>query len=170
MIKSITAQEVYHHQDKYLIIDVREQGEYVAASIEGAILLPLGEISASKIPETSKTIVVHCRSGKRSEMAILRLLKEDPSLQLLNMIGGILSWQAHGYPTAKGKKQPFSLTRQTHIIVGCLSLVGITLSQTISPIFLKLSAFISCGLIFSGLTGFCSLSYLLAKMPWNNSH
>lgn len=60
-----------------IFIDVRSQGEVASGAMEGAINIPLAEISgkAKKLPsEKSKPIVVFCASGMRSGMARKALL------------------------------------------------------------------------------------------------
>jgi len=74
------------------ILDVREAQEYDAFNIEG-YHIPLGELSArlNEIPR-DKPIVVHCRSGHRSQTAVDFL--EKAGFQARNLVGGILAWQS----------------------------------------------------------------------------
>jgi hypothetical protein len=43
------------------------------------------------------------------------------------------------------------------------------LALLVNPRFALIPLIIGCGLLFAGLTGFCGLAVLLAKMPWNKS-
>ena len=56
-----------------IILDVREQDEFDAGHIPGAVLLPVGTITkdtaASVIPELDSVVLVYCRSGNRSKTA-----------------------------------------------------------------------------------------------------
>lgn len=56
-----------------IILDVREQDEYDSGHIPGAVLLPVGIIdedtAAAVIPEKDSTVLVYCRSGRRSKTA-----------------------------------------------------------------------------------------------------
>ena len=56
-----------------LILDVREQEEFDAGHIPGALLLPVGTISgetaAAVIPKLDTVVLVYCRSGNRSKTA-----------------------------------------------------------------------------------------------------
>ncbi|MBA3603125.1 MAG: rhodanese-like domain-containing protein [Parachlamydiaceae bacterium] len=88
-------------QDSILLIDVREADEHQTESIEKAVLIPLSEFSVEKVPITDKPIVIHCRSGGRSEHVCQILLKQDPSLDVSNLKGGILAWREAGYPIIK---------------------------------------------------------------------
>ena len=74
-----------------LILDVREPHEAAICGIPGATLIPLGELPR-RLHELDRDvpIVVYCKSGGRSAMAV-RLLRES-GLGGVNLSGGILSW------------------------------------------------------------------------------
>ena len=77
-----------------IVLDVREQDEFDAGHIAGALLLPVGTISretaAAKIPELDSVVLVYCRSGNRSKTASDALAK----LGYTNVyeFGGINTW------------------------------------------------------------------------------
>lgn len=102
-MKIISAVELKQRLDEgsVLLIDVREPAEHYAESIEGAHLIPLSEICCEKLPNTSKTIVLHCRLGKRSMQAADKLLAENPKLELFSLDGGIVAWCESGFATKK---------------------------------------------------------------------
>ena len=54
----------------------------------------------------------------------------------------------------------------TFSFAGLAVLLGVIGSYFWHPLYL-LTAFVGAGLVFAGLTGFCGLAVLLAKMPWN---
>lgn len=87
-------------QDEVVVVDVREPMEYEAENITGATLIPLGAIAKSALPDVNngRKLVLHCRSGKRSQFACEQLIQEDPSFEVYNLEGGILAWVARGYP------------------------------------------------------------------------
>jgi len=72
------------------VIDVRETFEFEDGHYEGAINIPLGTIpnNLDKIKSMSQPIVVYCRSGNRSGMA-LTLLKQAGIQEVYNG-GGIM--------------------------------------------------------------------------------
>lgn len=74
------------------LIDVREQYEYQEGYILGCTLIPLRDISIQEMPSTSKPIVFYCRAGKRSIEACIRILNENPKLDVMSLSGGIISW------------------------------------------------------------------------------
>src|SRR5438270_5189470 len=74
------------------LVDVREPFEYEIARIDGAQLIPLGEI-ANRADELQRgqQIVVHCHSGTRSAQAV-RLLQQRGFSNIYNLEGGIDAW------------------------------------------------------------------------------
>ena len=96
MYEQITAEEAKKIMDsgkEHIILDVREQDEFDAGHIPGAILLPYTEIeykAEEMIPDKDKQILVYCRSGRRSKIAAEALVK----LGYTNIkeFGGIIDW------------------------------------------------------------------------------
>jgi sulfur-carrier protein adenylyltransferase/sulfurtransferase len=77
--------------DDIYVLDVREPHEYQICNI-GGHLIPLGDL-ASRVNEldSSREIVAHCRTGKRSAQASEFLLKAG-FRKISNLKGGILAW------------------------------------------------------------------------------
>jgi len=77
--------------DDLFILDVREPHEYQICNLDGH-LIPLGELSR-RVNEldSSREIVAHCRSGKRSAEAV-EFLRSAGFRKVLNLKGGILAW------------------------------------------------------------------------------
>ncbi len=77
--------------DDLFILDVREPHEYQICNL-GGHLIPLGELSrrAAEL-DSSKEIVAHCRSGKRSADAV-DFLRKAGFKKIWNLKGGILAW------------------------------------------------------------------------------
>ncbi len=95
-IPQITVQELKAKQDakeSFFLLDVREPHEVPIASL-GALLIPVGSLESrvAEIPVTKDTeIVVHCRTGARSQKAAL-ILKNAGFTNVENLAGGILDW------------------------------------------------------------------------------
>ncbi|CEK13792.1 molybdopterin-synthase adenylyltransferase MoeB [Chthonomonas calidirosea] len=94
-VEEITVQELKRRMDageRLTIIDVREPHEYAIARIPGTQLIPLGQIEerAHEL-DPNQEIILHCRSGKRSAEALLKL-KAKGFKHLKNLKGGILAW------------------------------------------------------------------------------
>ena len=95
-MKEITAAELKQRLDRgddLQIIDVREPKEYEVARLEGAKLIPLGQVLSrmGEIDEGRET-VVHCKLGGRSAKAIEALTRTGFKGRLLNLKGGITAW------------------------------------------------------------------------------
>ncbi len=95
-MQEITAAELKNKMDSgenIQLIDVREPGENAFASIEGAKLIPLGEI-VRRINELddSRETILHCKAGGRSAQAIERLKQAGFKGEMRNLKGGITAW------------------------------------------------------------------------------
>lgn len=75
------------------MIDVRQPDEYAFAKIDGAKLIPLGEIP-SRMGELdpNKEVILHCKMGGRSARAIEFLQANGYTGPLKNLRGGITAW------------------------------------------------------------------------------
>lgn len=82
--------------DDFLVLDVRNLGEYAGGHLEGALNIPVDELR-DRLGEVNrnKTIYVHCKVGFRGHLA-LRILKEHGYDQVWNITGGYLSLLAEG--------------------------------------------------------------------------
>jgi len=93
-IPQITVKEFKARRDageQIFLLDVREPYEYQIAQI-GGTLIPQNDVPnrLAEIPR-DREIVVHCRSGARSQR-IAELLKQSGYTQVVNLAGGILAW------------------------------------------------------------------------------
>lgn len=156
--------------EKAILIDVREAIEYKTCSIPGSINLPLSLVTANQehFKETKgKKIVFHCKSGKRSMMACNKLLHEGINFDIWNLEGGIDAWKKKNLVTIyQSKIMP--IERQVQIFISALILSGLSLNCFLdSSLYLTLPLIAGLGLLNSGITGWCGLAKLIAKMPWN---
>ena len=93
---NITAEEakvIMESEEGYIILDVREQDEFDAGHIPGAILIPYTQIdekAKDMLPDKDQLILVYCRSGRRSKIAADSLVE----LGYINIkeFGGIIDW------------------------------------------------------------------------------
>jgi glyoxylase-like metal-dependent hydrolase (beta-lactamase superfamily II)/rhodanese-related sulfurtransferase len=86
------------------ILDVREEEEFSGplGHIEGAVLIPLGELAA-RVDELARDrpIVAVCRAGSRSAQATA-ILQQAGFGEIANLNGGMLRWRAEGHPVEGG--------------------------------------------------------------------
>ncbi len=87
------AKNMMDQEDSLIIVDVRTQEEYDAGYIEGAVLIPDFDIETkaeSLLPDKDATILVYCRSGRRSALAAQKLV--ELGYQNIYDFGGIIDW------------------------------------------------------------------------------
>ena len=98
-ITSKEAKEMMDGNSDIIILDVRSEEEFNTGHIEGALLIPDNQITEKAedtLTEKSATILVYCRSGRRSALAA----KDLSELGYSNVydFGGITDWE---YDTVK---------------------------------------------------------------------
>jgi adenylyltransferase/sulfurtransferase len=78
-------------KEEIFVLDVREPHEYQIVNIK-AYLIPLGDLP-TRVHEldSSREIVVHCKSGARSAKAV-DFLRQSGFKRVSNLAGGILAW------------------------------------------------------------------------------
>ena len=89
---------VSDHLDEIQLVDCRDQYEWDAGRVDGAIHIPLNAIMAGSGPELvqGKPIAVICRSGNRSELAAMML--QARGFEAYNVEGGMEEWEREGLP------------------------------------------------------------------------
>lgn len=88
--------------DKALLVDVREAGEFAAGHIPGAINMPLSGFSPRNIPDPEgRTVVLQCAGGKRSGQALDQCVQAQAAIDT-HLAGGIGAWKDAGFPVVGG--------------------------------------------------------------------
>jgi len=91
------------YNDDALVLDVREDKEFISGHIPKAKHIPLGQLS-SRLQELdkfkSRPILVTCRSGQRSARAC-GMLKKAGFETVFNQAGGIIAWERANLPVVK---------------------------------------------------------------------
>ena len=79
-------------RENFQLVDVREPFEHEMARIDGARLIPLGELP-DRLNELDRDqlTIVHCHSGQRSAQAV-RLMQDAGFANVFNLEGGIARW------------------------------------------------------------------------------
>lgn len=152
-----------------VLVDVRERDEHRREHVKGASVVPLSSFDADAARGSDDhPPLLLCRTGRRSHEAGERLL-EAGCRRVLHVEGGLEAWKKAGLPVVENRSAPLPLMQQTQIAIGILVLVTVLLGAFWTPWALILTGFMGAGLIFAGVTGFCGMANLIAKMPWNRS-
>jgi len=169
-MKTVTAaelQKILSEQPLSPVIDVRTQMEFAEAHVPQAQNIPLDELKPCTLPfPKDQPVYLLCRSGQRAAKAAEKLATEG-FLQPIIVEGGTLAWIERGLPVDRSAVKVISLERQVRIAAGAIALTGALLAQFVDGRFIWLSGFVGAGLVFAGITDFCGMGLLLAKMPWN---
>jgi rhodanese-related sulfurtransferase len=171
---SITPHELHELQcsGKLLdLIDVRTPAEFREVHVPFARNVPLEALDAGQLQEhqqrsPARAIYVICRQGNRSQQACKQL--QRAGINAANIEGGTMAWAIAGLPVVRGKAT-IPLDGQVRIAIGLIVLVSSALAAFVHPYWIALAAFMGAGLIFSGVSGFCGLASILARMPWNQA-
>ena len=88
------------------LLDVREDEEWDAGHVAGAVHIPLGELGARYIElKQGRPVYVICRSGIRSDHAAQALA--GAGWDASNVSDGMMGWQAAGLPMTSESGQPY---------------------------------------------------------------
>ncbi|HUE14763.1 MAG TPA: rhodanese-like domain-containing protein [Planctomycetaceae bacterium] len=102
-VSECTVQDVKQrldHNEAFHLVDVREDREWDAGHLPGAIHLGKGIIERDvekMIPDTAAPIVLYCGGGFRSALAA-KNLQEMGYSNVISMDGGFSGWKNAGYP------------------------------------------------------------------------
>lgn len=148
-------------------INVCTQAEYQEKHIKGVRSVPLDTLQNHLSEFTGKRAVyVHCQGGSRGRKATQLLEELGVTADLVNLEGGLMAWSSANLPTESFTHR-MPLMRQVMLTAGIIIVASITLTLTVDPAFIFIALFIGAGEMFSGITGWCGLSLLLERMPWN---
>ncbi len=104
------------------LIDIRRKSEWNAGHIAGAEHIFLGQLAGEFTQTTSReddrSIVLQCRTGSRSAIAV-SVLRSLGVKNVINLSGGIERWKAVGYPTVKESQPLCSAPLQKPVSPAC---------------------------------------------------
>ncbi len=154
------------------LLDVRTPAEHASVHVPGVRLLPLDELDAAAFCREragdDTPVYVLCQHGNRARRAIDKLARAGVRGCVL-VEGGTQAWLDAGLPVTRGGGRVLPLMQQVQIVVGFGSAAGSLLALTVDRWFAVVPLVMGGGLLFAGLTGFCGLACLLARMPWNRA-
>ena len=156
--------------EKLHLLDVRTPAEHAEIHVHGVHLAPLDRLDAQLAAEKGcakdQPVFLLCRSGSRAKQAAEKL--EKCGYEQCSVVeGGTMAWAEAGLPVDRGTSKVISLERQVRIAAGSIVLTGVLLAAFVHPAFIWLSGFIGAGLAFAGITDWCGMGMLIAKLPWN---
>lgn len=171
-ISASSLAELHRNGATIELIDVRTPREFEEVHVEFARSLPLEHLDVESLMKersgkANQPLYVICKSGTRGKAACEQLLKAGLA-SVFNVEGGTTAAVEAGLPVVRGRKA-FALDRQMRIVAGSLVLLGAALGAFVHPAFIGLSAFIGSGLIFAGVTDYCPMINMIARMPWNQA-
>ena len=92
-ITSSEARIIMKENENFVLLDVRSQREFEQGHIEGALLLPSGNIigqAEEEIPDKGTLILLYCQTGRRSYTAARSLVYLG--FTRVYDFGGIVDW------------------------------------------------------------------------------
>jgi rhodanese-related sulfurtransferase len=160
-------QRILTDQPTAPVIDVRTPVEFAEVHLPTACNLPLADFKPANLTlPKDQPVYLLCRSGQRAAKAAEKMAQAGFA-QPVVVEGGTLAWITANLPVTRGTAKVISLERQVRIVAGALGLAGALLAQFVNVHFIWLSGFVGAGLVFAGVTDFCGMGLLLARMPWN---
>jgi rhodanese-related sulfurtransferase len=169
-MKTITPaelQKLLAAQPSAPVIDVRTPVEFAEVHVPQALSVPLDELKPSLLQlQKDQPVYLLCRSGQRATKAAEKFTQAGFT-QPVVVAGGTLAWIEANLPVTRSAVKVISLERQVRIAAGSLVFIGVALGWFVHRGFFAVPAFVGAGLVFAGLTDFCGMGLLLAKMPWN---
>jgi rhodanese-related sulfurtransferase len=166
-ILPVELQKILTAQPSSSVIDVRTPVEFAEVHVPQAQNIPLDELKPSSLQlRKDQPVYLLCRSGQRAAKAAEKFSREGFSQSII-VEGGTLAWIEANLPVTRSSVKIISLERQVRIVAGSLVLIGVLLGWFVHRGFFGLSAFVGAGLVFAGITDFCGMGLLLARLPWN---
>lgn len=99
--------ELNAKREQVQILDVREQYEWDAGHIDGAVHVPLAQVMGGQergLLDPERPVVVVCKTGNRSELASVMLRARGFNAE--NFEGGTELWVAAGLPIVASDGSP----------------------------------------------------------------
>lgn len=154
------------------LVDVRSADEFNRQHVKEAFNLPLDRLNSCSVSEQlgdgagkETPLFLMCASGKRSEMAAIKLARQGLN-NVATVSGGTGAWRKARLPLVVKRRLP-TLEQQAQILFGVVILLALIKANLFSPWFYGLAALVAIALIFSGVTACNRMTSLIARLPWN---
>ena len=94
-VPAVSVTEAHDRRPGAVLVDVREDDEWLDGHAPGALHVPLGRLTAEALP-AGRPVYCICRSGNRSGLAVQALAAAGVDAR--NVSGGMQAWIAAGLP------------------------------------------------------------------------
>ncbi len=91
------AHELLSREDGPVLVDIRERSEWETGWIDGALRVPMSELSNQLEEHRDRTLVIYCAHGNRS-LRVADALAEAGYGDPVSLAGGIVAWERAGLP------------------------------------------------------------------------
>ena len=140
---------------------------FVEVHVPQAKNVPLDELKTGSLQlAKDQPFCLLCHSGQRATKAAGKFTQAGYSQPVI-VEGGTLAWIAANLPVTRSSVKVISLERQVRMAAGAIVFTGVLLAHFVNFNFIWLFGFVGAGLVFAGITDFCGMGLLLAKLPWN---
>jgi sulfur-carrier protein adenylyltransferase/sulfurtransferase len=96
-IDAARAHERLADEDGAVLVDIREPSEWETGWIEGALKVPMSELSGQLEEHRDRPLVIYCAHGNRS-LRVAEALTEAGYADAVSLAGGIVAWERAGFP------------------------------------------------------------------------
>ena len=96
-IEPARAHELLSGEDGPVLVDIRERSEWETGWIDGALRVPMSELSNQLEEHRDRTLVIYCAHGNRS-LRVADALAEAGYGDPISLAGGIVAWERAGLP------------------------------------------------------------------------
>lgn len=151
-----------------LLVDVRTPAEFQAASIDGAVNLPLDQVDAHLrriVHDAGGRLVLVCQSGARAARAAQALVGAGLD-DVAVLDGGMNGWVVAGAPVRRSEGATWAPERQVRLVAGGLVAASVIGSLRL-PRLRFLAGGVGAGLVVAALTDSCLMGRLLMTLPYN---
>lgn len=156
-----------------VLIDVREPDEFKAEHIAAATSIPLAKVAEQlgRLPAPAeRKIIFQCLKGGRGARACQIAVDSAEGRKVYNLEGGITGWKGAGLPViSTASANVPSIFRQVQMIVGLAVALGVVAGFAGYSAGFVIAGLAGAALALAGITGWCGLALLLARMPWNRT-
>jgi molybdopterin/thiamine biosynthesis adenylyltransferase/rhodanese-related sulfurtransferase len=91
------AHELLSREDGPVLVDIREPSEWETGWIDGALRVPMSELSDQLEEHRDRTLLIYCAHGNRS-LRVADALAEAGYGDTVSLAGGIVAWERAGFP------------------------------------------------------------------------